>query len=51
MWVYGQNGVLGTEAERFGEDIAQAVIDAYRYARSALVSQIEIRPSQPPQKA
>jgi NAD(P)-dependent dehydrogenase (short-subunit alcohol dehydrogenase family) len=34
-----------------GDDIAQAVIDIYRYPGSALVSRIEIRPSQPPQKA
>ena len=34
-----------------GEDIAQAVIDIYRYPGPALVSRIEIRPSQPPQKA
>ena len=34
-----------------GKDIAQAVIDIYRYPGLALVSRIEIRPSQPPQKA
>lgn len=34
-----------------GEDIAQAVIDIYRYPSRALVSRIEIRPSQPPRKA
>jgi 3-oxoacyl-[acyl-carrier protein] reductase len=34
-----------------GEDIAQAVIDIYRFPGPALVSRIEIRPSQPPQKA
>jgi hypothetical protein len=34
-----------------GKDIAQAVIDIYRYPGLALVSRIEIRPSQPPRKA
>lgn len=34
-----------------GEDIAQAVIDIYRYPGLALVSRIEIRPFQPPRKA
>ena len=34
-----------------GKDIAQAVIDIYRYPSLALVSRIEIRPSQPPRKA
>lgn len=33
-----------------GKDIAQAVIDIYRYPGPALVSRIEIRPSQPPRK-
>jgi NAD(P)-dependent dehydrogenase (short-subunit alcohol dehydrogenase family) len=33
-----------------GKDIAQAVIDIYRYPSLALVSRIEIRPSQPPRK-
>ena len=33
-----------------GKDIAQAVIDIYRYPGLALVSRIEIRPSQPPRK-
>ena len=34
-----------------GEDIARAVVDIYRYPGLALVSRIEIRPSQPPRKA
>jgi len=34
-----------------GKDIAQAVIDIYRYPGVALVSRIEIRPFQPPWKA
>ena len=34
-----------------GEDIAQAVVDIYRYPGLALVSRIEIRPFQPPRKA
>lgn len=34
-----------------GEDVAKAVIDIYRYPGTALVSRIEIRPSQPPHKA
>jgi len=34
-----------------GNDIAHAVIDIYRYPGPALVSRIEIRPSQPPLKA
>ena len=33
-----------------GEDIAKAVIDLYRFPRSALASRIEMRPSQPPCK-
>lgn len=33
-----------------GEDIARAVVDAYRYPSYALVSRIEIRPSQAPRK-
>ncbi len=33
-----------------GADIARAVIDLYRYPGHALVSRIEIRPSQPPRK-
>jgi NAD(P)-dependent dehydrogenase (short-subunit alcohol dehydrogenase family) len=33
-----------------GKDIAQAVIEIYRYPSLALVSRIEIRPSQPPRK-
>ena len=33
-----------------GKAIAEAVIDIYRYPRVALVSRIEIRPSQPPRK-
>jgi 3-oxoacyl-[acyl-carrier protein] reductase len=33
-----------------GKDIAKAVIDIYRYPGLALVSRIEIRPSQPPRK-
>jgi NAD(P)-dependent dehydrogenase (short-subunit alcohol dehydrogenase family) len=33
-----------------GKDIAQAVIDIYRYPGVALVSRIEIRPFQPPRK-
>jgi len=34
-----------------GTDIARAVVDAYRYASHALISRIEIRPTQPPRKA
>ena len=34
-----------------GKEIAQAVIDIYRYPGLALVSRIEIRPSQPPLRA
>ena len=34
-----------------GKDIAQAVIDIYRYPGHALVSRVEIRPAQPPRKA
>jgi 3-oxoacyl-[acyl-carrier protein] reductase len=34
-----------------GEDIAQAVVDIYRYPGIALVSRMEIRPFQPPRKA
>ena len=34
-----------------GTDIARAVIDLYCYPGHALVSRIEIRPSQPPRKA
>ena len=34
-----------------GKEIAQAVIDIYRYPGLALVSRIEIRPSQPPRRA
>jgi 3-oxoacyl-[acyl-carrier protein] reductase len=33
-----------------GEDVAKAVIDLYRFPRSALASRIEMRPSQPPRK-
>jgi len=33
-----------------GEDIAKAVIDLYKFPRSALASRIEMRPSQPPRK-
>ncbi len=33
-----------------GEDIAKAVIDLYKFPKSALASRIEIRPSQPPRK-
>ena len=33
-----------------GKDIAKAVIDIYRYPGLALVSRLEIRPSQPPRK-
>jgi len=32
------------------EDIAQAVVDLYRYPRGSLASRIELRPSQPPRK-
>jgi NAD(P)-dependent dehydrogenase (short-subunit alcohol dehydrogenase family) len=32
------------------EDIAKAVIDLYKFPRSALASRIEMRPSQPPRK-
>ena len=33
-----------------GEDIAKAVVDLYKFPRSALASRIEMRPSQPPRK-
>ncbi len=33
-----------------GEDIAKAVIDLYKYPKSALASRVELRPSQPPRK-
>lgn len=33
-----------------GEDVAQAVIDLYRFPTHALASRIEMRPSQPPRK-
>ncbi len=33
-----------------GEDIAKAVIDLYKFPRTALASRIEMRPSQPPRK-
>ena len=33
-----------------GEDIAKAVVDLYRYPKTALVSRVELRPSQPPRK-
>ena len=33
-----------------GEDVARAVIDLYKFPRSALASRIEMRPSQPPRK-
>jgi NAD(P)-dependent dehydrogenase (short-subunit alcohol dehydrogenase family) len=33
-----------------GEDIAKAIIDLYKFPRSALASRIEVRPSQPPRK-
>jgi NAD(P)-dependent dehydrogenase (short-subunit alcohol dehydrogenase family) len=33
-----------------GEDIAKAVVDLYKFPKSALASRIEIRPSQPPRK-
>jgi 3-oxoacyl-[acyl-carrier protein] reductase len=33
-----------------GADIAKAVIDLYKFPRSALASRIEMRPSQPPRK-
>ena len=33
-----------------GEDIAKAVIDLYKFPRTALASRIEMRPSQPPKK-
>jgi 3-oxoacyl-[acyl-carrier protein] reductase len=33
-----------------GEDIAKAVIDLYKFPRTALASRIELRPSQPPRK-
>ena len=33
-----------------GEDVAKAVIDLYKFPRSALASRIEMRPSQPPRK-
>ncbi len=33
-----------------GEDIAKAVIDLYKFSKSALASRIELRPSQPPRK-
>jgi len=33
-----------------GEDIAKAVVDLYKFPRTALASRIEMRPSQPPRK-
>src|SRR2546426_980618 len=33
-----------------GEDIAKAVVDLYRYPKTALASRVELRPSQPPRK-
>src|SRR5712692_9479202 len=33
-----------------GDDVAKAVIDLYKFPRSALASRIEMRPSQPPRK-
>jgi 3-oxoacyl-[acyl-carrier protein] reductase len=33
-----------------GDDVAQAVLDLYRFPSRALASRIEIRPSQPPRK-
>ena len=33
-----------------GEDVAKAVIDLYKFPRTALASRIEMRPSQPPRK-
>ena len=33
-----------------GEDIAKAVVDLYKFPRSALASRIEMRPAQPPRK-
>jgi 3-oxoacyl-[acyl-carrier protein] reductase len=33
-----------------GEDVAKAVIDLYKFPKTALASRIEMRPSQPPRK-
>jgi 3-oxoacyl-[acyl-carrier protein] reductase len=33
-----------------GDDIAKAVVDLYKFPRTALASRIEMRPSQPPKK-
>jgi NAD(P)-dependent dehydrogenase (short-subunit alcohol dehydrogenase family) len=33
-----------------GEDIAKAVVDLYKFPKSALASRIEMRPAQPPRK-
>ncbi len=33
-----------------GEDIAKAVVDLYKFPKTALASRIEMRPSQPPRK-
>ena len=33
-----------------GEDVAKAVVDLYKFPRTALASRIEMRPSQPPRK-
>lgn len=33
-----------------GEDIAKAVIDLYKFPRTALASRVEMRPAQPPRK-
>jgi 3-oxoacyl-[acyl-carrier protein] reductase len=33
-----------------GEDVAKAVIDLYKFPKTALASRIEMRPSQPPKK-
>jgi len=34
-----------------GEDVAKAVVDLYRFPKTALASRIEMRPSQPPRKS
>jgi len=44
-------GVKARESWKLtGEDIAKAVIDLYKFPRTALASRIEMRPSQPPRK-
>ncbi len=41
-------GKPGSDWKLTGKDIAKAVIDLYKFPRTALASRIEMRPSQPP---